>query len=418
MANYTLKTILFCLTIGLLAACQPAPPPKGTPVVLTEGRISSLPPINSISIEGPFNIHVVNGGSDYKVLVQGDPKQLQHVSAMVVDHKLVIKPPQNYGDNPAKGQLSFTIFAPRVAKVYAHDTNQIYLDRTDFPELAITADSGTIHQNNAFGEKLEYDLGGKANFQGNCINTKDVTINASGHSQVNLQCVTVRHLVLNGLGAAHFKLTGQANRLDVNLQGNSLLQSQQFTAGLANINTQQKSEASIDQVNIGVVNVDSDDNAHILLTGEMNKLNTKLAGSSQLIVHHTHLKTLETSSAGHSRVELNDMHFNKYIVNEKDQSSVRVSGLSQRVDATLKGDSTLDTLCLKSRTLFIDTTDNASARVINYFGLSALASKHSNIYYYQDPKMVAEYLRTSGSVMRMVGLETTHCHYPESPMIK
>ena len=97
----------------------------------------------------------------------------------------------------------------------------------------------------------------------------------------------------------------------------------------------------------------------------------------------------------------------EFSLNIENSGLILIAGNTRRFNATVSEHSKLNARCMRAYTLFVNTVDNAQAEVTNSNGLSAIAANASNVYYYQDPAMVAEHLKISGSVIRMHGLTRT-----------
>lgn len=78
-----------------------------------------------------------------------------------------------------------------------------------------------------------------------------------------------------------------------------------------------------------------------------------------------------------------------------------LAGVSDTMAAYLQDQSKLDAKYLRTQTGFIETSGNSEAAVTVLDSLNALAAGNSNIYYYQQPRLVGKYYRDNGSILYM-----------------
>lgn len=109
--------------------------------------------------------------------------------------------------------------------------------------------------------------------------------------------------------------------------------------------------------------------------------------------------------SGVGNVHIHKLHAHNLRIRVLDQGLVTVSGEAKQLYATVTGHGRLNARCLYAHTVYVNTTGFGQAEVRNINGISALAADYSDIYYYQDPHGRFPYLRGSGSVLRMVGLQ-------------
>ncbi len=149
--------------------------------------------------------------------------------------------------------------------------------------------------------------------------------------------------------------------------------------------------------------------AHVSQYVQDDTLYVSLAGgylpdNNRLILSITTPELTKLHYNGPGNVIAHQVDTTRFTLDQEGDGLVTLEGHAKRFDATVAEQARLNAKCLKSHTIFINTVDMAQAEVTNSFGLSAFATRYSNIYYYQDPSLVAPYLRTSGSVIRMVGV--------------
>ncbi|MBY0544781.1 MAG: DUF2807 domain-containing protein [Gammaproteobacteria bacterium] len=107
---------------------------------------------------------------------------------------------------------------------------------------------------------------------------------------------------------------------------------------------------------------------------------------------------------GNTSANLQNIYGDRLSVLVEGSAYVALSGQVNRLDATAIDNSRLNAKCLVSQAAFVNTTDTAQAEILGGPGISGLAAKQSDIYYYTNPQMIAPYQRQSGSVMSMVGV--------------
>lgn len=93
-----------------------------------------------------------------------------------------------------------------------------------------------------------------------------------------------------------------------------------------------------------------------------------------------------------------------FILKADGQGFVELNGKATRLDATLVDKTRLDSRHLEVRTLFINTAGTAQADVQNSQGLSVLTTGKSDVYFYTDPAVNADYERQNASTLRMKGI--------------
>ncbi|MHA7840318.1 MAG: GIN domain-containing protein [Gammaproteobacteria bacterium] len=124
-----------------------------------------------------------------------------------------------------------------------------------------------------------------------------------------------------------------------------------------------------------------------------------------VVIYTPRLDKFTYSGAGNAYI--NHIRAHNLRVRVLRQGFVTLSGRAKELQATVTGHGRLNARCLYADTVYVNTTGLGQAEVRNINGLSALAAGYSDIYYYQDPHGKFPYLRGSGTVLRMVGLQ--HC---------
>lgn len=92
-------------------------------------------------------------------------------------------------------------------------------------------------------------------------------------------------------------------------------------------------------------------------------------------------------------------------------SGVLLAGKVTYANMAVLGKSHLDAKYLLAQRLFIHTDDEASAAVRAADALNALATGHSNIYYYTQPTVLSRYYYEQGSILYQ-GEQPPVCHLP------
>ncbi len=402
--TFTNRLVFLCVMLAL-TGCEPsATPPSTTTAEPFSGSVSvPLAQFHNVQIDGSVDVSFAED-STYHVTVRGDETVIHHTTTVVKGDLLIIK-----ANATQTTPVAVTIYSPAIGNLAITHANQINLENLSPAHLVVKADSGHINVVNAFGNSSEYILTGHASLYGNCVNTDQLIVRASGQSQATLQCVTTKHLVLQGEDSAALNVAGQAHQLDVTLSGHATLNSKEITAGKVQIHNEGAAYTKLTHLNVGLMVINNGGKTQTILKGKLVHLDAKLRNSAQLDLKDAQVKSLKTDTADYTVLELRHLKFSHYILIARNHSSVLLTGKVRRLDATLWDFAKLDSICLRTNTLFIATADHAEARVRNDHGLSAFAKQRSTIYYYQDPEMVAEYLRTSGSVLRMKGLVNPVC---------
>lgn len=399
-----INRFIFLCAILVLTGCQSSTTPLPTAAEPFPGSVSiPLAAFHNVQLDGSIDVSFAED-STYHVTVRGDETSVHHTTTVVKGDLLIIKT-----DVTQTTPVAITIYSPAINNLAITHANQINLENLSPAHLVVKANSGRINVVNAFGNSSEYILTGHASLYGNCVNTDTLIVRASGQSQATLQCVTTKHLVLQGSDSAALNVVGQARQLDIKLSNHATLDSKGITAGKVQIHNEEAAYTKLTHLNVGLMVIDNGGKTQTILKGQLVHLDAKLRNSAQLDLKDAHIKSLKTDTSDYTILELRHLKFGHYILIARNHSSVLLAGKVKRLDATLWDYAKLDSMCLRTNTLFIATANYAEARVRNDHGLSAFAKQRSTIYYYEDPEMVAEYLRTSGSVLRMKGLVTPAC---------
>lgn len=89
----------------------------------------------------------------------------------------------------------------------------------------------------------------------------------------------------------------------------------------------------------------------------------------------------------------------------KGNSRILLGGKVNTLHAYLSGNSFLNTRYLRNQQAYLQTKGKARIDISAQQILQAQAMDHSNIYYYQKPKFLGQYMLQAGSVLNKAGLE-------------
>jgi hypothetical protein len=91
-------------------------------------------------------------------------------------------------------------------------------------------------------------------------------------------------------------------------------------------------------------------------------------------------------------------------INAAGTGIITLAGVANNVQAVLYNGAMLDSKYLRTERSYINALDYSSAHISPIETLNAFATNHGSIYYYKDPKHLAQYSADVGGVMRMVGI--------------
>lgn len=111
------------------------------------------------------------------------------------------------------------------------------------------------------------------------------------------------------------------------------------------------------------------------------------------------LRRVETS--GDARVHVSWVNSHDLVVHTFGRSRVRLAGVSNILHARAFGDSVLDAGYLRVKQVYVQSDQDALAKVLPTVALRALASGRSNIYFYKTPGPNLKLARLSGNVLQM-----------------
>jgi hypothetical protein len=114
---------------------------------------------------------------------------------------------------------------------------------------------------------------------------------------------------------------------------------------------------------------------------------------------------------GSGNVRLTNIDVDHFIADIDGSGYVYLAGHANRFDAQVTGSSHLDAKALTARVVFVNTDDFAQAEILSHGQISALSGGNSDIYYYENPGLVAQHETYSGSVMRMLGIAMPNSNY-------
>jgi|GEM_PF-5771095 len=408
------------ISLFLLAACHHTSNPYHTPKSSKKTPevpivSATFPAFHGIVIDGPYDVLFKGSNGAYRISATGDKGIIDHSTAHLEGDSLVIRfhsetlSSKKENTWTSSMPVQVVVEAPLPKEITIQRGKRIYLEKITIPHLSLRAQSGEITVLNAFGGEANYNLSGGTRLIGNCMNTKHLTIEASQHANVQLKCLTVDTLNLKASNNAHMEVTGQAHTLQVNLTGNSTLEGEDIRAGHVDLTTSANSQSTWQKQNVGWMNVMGEGHSQTVVNGDVSVLSGILKGYAELLVPQGNIHELKIHLDGLSVLEFSSWKPKHISVRGDGHSYIRLKGRTERLDGELQGSAKLDSICLKTPTVFVKTWNQAEARVRNDHGLSAVAHEESNIYYYQDPKMVAAYLRSSGSVIRMTSLVQVRC---------
>jgi hypothetical protein len=129
------------------------------------------------------------------------------------------------------------------------------------------------------------------------------------------------------------------------------------------------------------INVVATDNAQVKIRGTINLKNLTTRGNScvnAMWVDSCHVKMCSS-----------------------DNSKVVLAGFTCILDAALNSCSSLDARFLRSKEVFIKTTDYACAKVLPIFALYGFAKHYSGVYYYKTPAFITRNSTESGNILQM-----------------
>ena len=243
-------------------------------------------------------------------------------------------------------------------------------------------------------DRIVHHSGSHINIHG--LRSNDLNIKASGNGKINLTGqITLDRIEYSG--GDDLTIHGIHNhRLKVNSHGtgNVLLTGR---LGVYEINHSGAGNLTLRGIRSLGLQVNSTGRGDINLHGLMN------------------LQTLTHNGSGHinvDRIQSRNVH-----VRGSGPGHVELHGDAVNIHAVLDGRIDFDASQVKVARAIINTTDKAVAKVYPMKILNALATRSSNVYYYNHPKFIADYSRHNASVIFAGGSEfctSDPCHTVKS----
>lgn len=78
-----------------------------------------------------------------------------------------------------------------------------------------------------------------------------------------------------------------------------------------------------------------------------------------------------------------------------------LAGSVQQMQVKLRNNAALDAQYLRAQRINVQTKGTAIAKVLPIYSLHAFATEHSQIYFYNAPKYISRYTRSSGNILQL-----------------
>lgn len=150
------------------------------------------------------------------------------------------------------------------------------------------------------------------------------------------------------------------------------------------IEARSKGNITLNDINSDALTISNMGSGNISLSGIMNVEEIAQTGSGNINLHWVDSDVLRIHASGTGIITL--------------------AGVAKNVNAVLYNNAMLDSKYLRTERSYINALDYSSAHISPVETLNAFATNHGSIYFYKDPKHLAEYSADVGGVMRMVGI--------------
>lgn len=149
-------------------------------------------------------------------------------------------------------------------------------------------------------------------------------------------------------------------------------------------------DGTLSAENIGYNNliINVGDNANVNLTGDLVMQQIRAANNSTVTAYWINSTNLQVITA--------------------DNAKVLLGGIVKHLDIIASGNSEIDGKYLRTDDAYIKTSNNANVGVSIKHTMSTWSLDNSTVYYYRDTDFSTSYLSTSGSSLRMKGINNNY----------
>lgn len=253
-----LRSFLIIIFVSLLVACTHH---SNLPTSNKETR--PLPSFNCVRITGVFNVNLHTGHKRSKVMVRGNPQDLEHVLIKVKNGVLIIRKSRHYR---SKGPVELDIYTHYLNSVEYHGKGLIIAHNLHSRMLDLNIDNkgstsiqgkvtlnkvkikhGFTEIKNTYSPCMSLYISGKATVEiSGVVNITHIEI--AGYSRLRVLWVKSRRLIIRGHGRGIIQLAGVANKIDVELWDHSRYNGRYLRARRAFIKTHNESLAEVSAV--------------------------------------------------------------------------------------------------------------------------------------------------------------------------
>ena len=259
MLRHSFLCVFFLLFI---AGC--ARPPM-IPPSASHQQVRHMPAFTRVKVDGTINVSLHTGYSRPQVILRGDPRDLVHVTTVVVNGGLLVNLGKGY---PNYGPVQAEIRGKFLNSFEYHGRGYITGKRLRSSLLDILIDNDgkttlggniTVRKLKVMGggytqisgvrsERMQVKLSGKARVQlSGVVNV--TSIDVDNGSWLSMYWVKSRVLKVCGRGASFIQLAGITDRLDVELWDKACFKGRYLRANRAFVKTYDKAVAEISAIN-------------------------------------------------------------------------------------------------------------------------------------------------------------------------
>lgn len=113
-----------------------------------------------------------------------------------------------------------------------------------------------------------------------------------------------------------------------------------------------------------------------------------------------HLNVKDVTQKGGSKINLSWLKSDTLNINAQGNGNINLAGTTNSLHANINS-GTLDGQYLRAKTVFIQTHNTASAKVLAIDNLRAYAKDQSNIYYYKHPKSITQEATRHANILQL-----------------
>lgn len=383
---------------------------------------------SKIVINSPMNVRISDGMNPANITITGNEDQIKRVHVFVKNDTLFVKL-DRYGSNNPATLIQMQIEMPCLTKLTYTSGTVVTIQKVSKRPISIHSDNGN-----------RLTMSGYVNLRKIIAHeTGDVTIKNIHSNNVNIVDSTRGNIVLQGNGIGLRQLThyGDGNLtvmrvthqpFNMNVHGNGKTSIHGSSINIHELTYFGNGQLILDPITSNELKVNFTSSQPLYLHGNVNLVNLNFTGTSdaaRLVMDQVNSHGLDIYARGKGQIILQGMvnlrnleadgsidiaipQVNSSLIDIKAKGTtlLNLAGTADMIQAQLFGSSALNSDYLRTYKSMIKTFDYSQAKVYATRALYAMAHDESDIYYYEQPSMLAPYLSQNGSVLAMNKIHT------------